>query len=405
MGVDGVSLAGTVHVAYNDTVADVSTSIAIPGSSAAPVELAFVARGTRSVSITGATLTVAGQGLTADLAVDRTAEGDTVLAFAHASLTLGPASLTDGNGVFVLTSAGVAGRVAGTLSLAVPGAHFDAGLALSINTTAAEVHRSITFGAAGGSTARLDLAAGPYLRIDGTAVTLTLAGQTITADVAVTRTATGTSLGLSRVSLGFATSAGYGVSLSQGSGLLVVTSTGIAGRLTGVVGVTLPAGVSANGTLTVAVNTGTAAVSTSTTVGASTQTIDLPGGPYLRFEATGLVLTVAGQQLSGDFSFEKVTTDAGAALTRIAATHVTASLGGMLRLTDGTALILLTGTGLAGSIGGTVALTVPGVAVADRSPCSSTPPAGTSPRPSGWRVCRRRSRSRPAPPSASSAPT
>ena len=361
VGVDGVSLAGTVHVAYNDTGSDVSTSIAIPGSSAAPVGL-VVANGTRSVSITGATLTIAGQGLTADLAVDRTAEGDTVLAFAHATLTLGPASLTDGSGVIVLTSAGAAGRVAGTLSLAVPGASFGAGLALAVNTTASEVHRSITLGS--GDTARLDLSAGPYLRIDGTAVTLTLAGQTITADVALTRTATGTTLGLSRVSLGFATTAGYGVSLSQGSGILVVTGTGIAGRLTGVVGVTLPAGVSATGTLTVAVNTGTAAVSSSIVVGASTQVIDVPGGPYLRFEATGLVLTVAGQQLSGDFSFEKVTTDAGATLTRIAATHVTASLGGMLRLTDGTALILLTGTGLAGSIGGTVALTVPGVAVA-----------------------------------------
>ena len=33
--------------------------------------------------------------------------------------------------------------------------------------------------------------------------------------------------------------------------------------------------------------------------------LDLPAGPYTKFEGTGLELKVAGQTLSGDFSFEK----------------------------------------------------------------------------------------------------
>ena len=33
--------------------------------------------------------------------------------------------------------------------------------------------------------------------------------------------------------------------------------------------------------------------------------VNLPAGPYTKFEGTGLNLVIAGQTLSGDFSFEK----------------------------------------------------------------------------------------------------
>ena len=356
VGVDGVTLGGTVVVRWNDTGAAVDETVAIPGSSAEPVRVTFpTATAVKSFSLTGATIGILGQTLTADLSVSRTAAGETVLGFAQAGLTLGPVTLSNGSGVFVLGRTGLAGRVSGTLALAVPGVTFGAGLSLAVNTTGAEVGTTLVVGE---TSTRLDLPAGPYLRFDGTAVTLTVLGQSITADVAVVRTGTTTTIGLRRVSLGFATSGGYGAALTQGSGVLVVGATGVAGRLAGQVSLILPAGVSARGTLALALNTGTSAVSAALTVGGEDVAVDLPAGPYLRFEAEGLELTVGGQRLTGDFSVEKIGT-----VVRLAGAHLSLDLGGLLTVREGSALVLLTGTGLAASISGTVALTVPGVQI------------------------------------------
>ena len=120
---------------------------------------------------------------------------------------------------------------------------------------------------------------------------------------------------------------------------------------------------SLKGTLTLAVNTTDTAVSTSMTVGGSTVTIDLPTGPYLRFEGAGLDLSVLGQSITGDFWFERcVSTDTvPAPRIKIAATNVRLSIGSVLTLDHGTLLVALTPTGLVGRIGGTVALTIPQV--------------------------------------------
>ena len=130
--------------------------------------------------------------------------------------------------------------MAGDLGLAVPGVTFGAGISLAVNTRPTAVNQSIVVG---GTTTRLDLAAGPYLRLDGTGVSLTVLDQSITADVSVVRTATGTTIGLARVGLQLMAN-GYGVSLTNGSGMLVVGATGVAGRLSGQVALVLPAGVS-----------------------------------------------------------------------------------------------------------------------------------------------------------------
>ena len=123
---------------------------------------------------------------------------------------------------------------------------------------------------------------------------------------------------------------------------------------------TLPAGVSASGSLSLAVNTTSSAVNRTVTVGGTPLALSLPAGPYLRFEATGLTLSVLGQTLSGNFAFERVADETGGTLVRIAGTDVALSLGGVLRVSNGTALVLLTPGGLAGRIGGTVAFDLPG---------------------------------------------
>ena len=358
VGVDGVTLAGTVGVRWNDTGADVHRSVTFEGSTVDPVQV-DVATGVRSFSLTGATIGILGQTLTADLTVDRTVAGDTVLGFSNASLDLGPATLRNGSGLLVLGPTGVAGRVAGDLGLAVPGVTFGAGISLAVNTRPTAVNQSLVVG---GTTTRLDLAAGPYLRLDGAGVSLTVLEQSITADVSVVRTATGTTIGLARVGLQLMAN-GYGVSLTNGSGVLVVDAAGVAGRIYGQVALVLPAGVSASGDLVLSLNTSTASVATSITVGGVAQELDLPGGPYLRFEATGLRLTVSGQVLTGDFAFEKVATSPTTSIIKVSATHVALDLAGVLRLREGTALVLLTDAGLAASIAGTVSLDVPGVTI------------------------------------------
>ena len=294
-----------------------------------------------SFQVTDAALGVLGQTLSGDLAVDRTAGGDLVLGFANASLSLGGAvAITGGSGLLVLTANGVAGRLSGTVTVQAPGVSFGAGLTLSVNTTGAAVARTLTVGT---TDVRLDLPAGPYLRVDGTGVTVTILDQVLTADVAVRRTlaADGTTLtviGLDRVSLTL--SAGTAaLRLVNGSGLLVVSGSAVAGRLTGQVALALP-GVTAAGTFGVALNTGAARVVESLEVGAGVVTLDVPGGPYLRFEATGLTLTVLGQSISGDFAVEKVRAADGTDRLKVAGRNVTLSVGGLLSVSDGTALLL-----------------------------------------------------------------
>ncbi len=69
-----------------------------------------------------------------------------------------------------------------------------------------------------------------------------------------------------------------------------------------------------------------------------------------------------GQTLSGNFAFDKVTTGATAGNIRIGATNVSLVLGGgAVSVTQAHGAFLITPNGLAGSLGGTVGLNVPGV--------------------------------------------
>ena len=125
--------------------------------------------------------------------------------------------------------------------MTAPGVDFLSDLSVAFNNTTAAVSRTVTVGS---TTSTLDLAAGPYFRLDGSGVSLRIQGQTLEADLALeqVRAADGTAstvLGLSRVSLAMG-SGSYGVTLANGSGMLLVTSAGVAGRLTGQLSVACP---------------------------------------------------------------------------------------------------------------------------------------------------------------------
>ena len=91
------------------------------------------------------------------------------------------------NGIFVLAPDGLAGRVEGTLTLdaaALPaGLSLGGTFGLAVNRTSREVHESVTFD--DGTTVTLDLRTGPFLRVSGEGVTLTVSGQTLTGNIAL----------------------------------------------------------------------------------------------------------------------------------------------------------------------------------------------------------------------------
>ncbi|HSF97082.1 MAG TPA: hypothetical protein VLA55_00205, partial [Ornithinibacter sp.] len=379
IGVAGVVITGTVTARVNTTGGAVNENLSVPGSTGPGIGLTFADGSVVTALVaSGATLQVAGQSLTGTFSFDRSADGDLVVAASGVSVALGGAvSVTNASGILVSGAAGMAGRLAGTVVLTVPGVGLAGTFAVSVNTTAAPVQRLVDLG---DTVLALDLPTGPYLRVEATGVTVTLVGQSLSADVLIERRTTAggmpvTVLALSRLDL--ALGAGpYGARITGGSGLLVVGATGVAGRVGGTVAVTLPAGTSLSGALSLAVNTGTTPVSTSAVLGGTTLTLDLPAGPYLRLEGTGLVLTVLGQTITGSVGVERATSygndgvpggtglAADSSVVRITVTSATLALGGatpVVTVTDGTATLILTPAGLAGRISGTVGLHVPGL--------------------------------------------
>ena len=383
VGVDGVVLTGTVTASINTTGVAVDETLTIPGSTGPGIPVLFAdgAVVTRLVAA-GATLSLGGQSLTGTFAFDRSAGGDLVIAATDVSLSLGSAvTVTAASGLLVAGAAGVAGTLNGTVALTVPGIAIAGTLSVAVNTTAAPVSRLVDLGS---QVLVLDLPTGPFLRVGATHLTVTVLGQSLTADVVIERgTAPGgaqvTTIGLTNVDLALgAGSSGYGVRLTGGQGVLLVSASGVAGRISGSVAVTLPAGVGFSGALSLAVNTTSTIVGTSVTVGGSTIALALPAGPYLRFESTGTVLTVLGQDLLGNVSFERALSygvdgvpggtgpDADVPVVRIAVSGASLAIGGatpVLTMSNGTAVLLLTPSGLAGRVTGSIALTVPDVSL------------------------------------------
>ncbi|MCW5953214.1 MAG: hypothetical protein KIT69_13245, partial [Propionibacteriaceae bacterium] len=268
-----------------------------------------------------------------------------------------------GTGSFVFGPNGVSGSLAVTLTFAAPGVGLEGAVAIEIDTNPAA----------------------PKLIVRGDDLELTVLGQVITADITFEQVTN--AAGARLVRLGIAdgglkiggTLASPIVEVTAVTGLFVLTSSGLAGAISGQVRLNVPqvefvAGVQ------VLVNTTGSAVSQTLTVGGGQVSVNLPAGPYLRLEATGVTLKIAGQSLSGNIAIEQVTTIAMPAaggspavaattLTKIALSNVELRIGDgtrtIARLTGGNALLVLPGIGIAGRITGSFALVgVPGVALA-----------------------------------------
>ena len=146
------------------------------------------------------------------------------------------------------------------------------------------------------------------------------------------------------------------------------TTGGMAAQVSGTVDLSglLPASVQISGDFELSINRTDAAVDETVTVGDDEIVLDLVAGPYLRVAATSVVLSIAGQTLTGNVAFEQAMDNTSGPtptpVTVLAVTDLSLSLGGgVITLTDGHGAFVFGAGGMAGSIAGTVELDVPGV--------------------------------------------
>ncbi|HXG49000.1 MAG TPA: VCBS repeat-containing protein, partial [Methylomirabilota bacterium] len=383
--IPGVEFNGHLSLAINTTgaavnsvfaVGDETITLELPAGPYLRIEVGPTA------PMTPATLEIAGQTLTGRFALEQAtslATGGKVIRLAATDVTLtlragstDLVSLTDGEGILVITAAGVAGRISGTINIeSMPGGgEFTGSFSLAINNTRAQVSEML---AVGNTTLHLNLPAGPYVRVQGVGARLSLLGQTLSGDFAFEQTksagldgALGTMDDVSVIRVGAANvtiSLGGAVNVTNGTGFFLVTPTGLAGTISANIGFNVP-GVTFGGAFRLLVNNSMAEVDETFTVGVLPVSLKLPMGRYLKVEGTGVSLTVLGQTLSGDFSFEQLILAGGASVTRVAASNVTLSLGGTppaVSLSRGRGQFVVTAAGLAGELSASVSINVPGV--------------------------------------------
>ncbi len=307
LAVPGVSITGSVSIAFDTATGSFSVG---SGPNATPL-----------------TLTVFGQSLSGVFQIDRAvdASGASVVrvGISGGTLNLGPAgspvvTATSVTGAVIVSGAGVAASLAATVDLsAIPNVTVNGAFQVQLNTGASAVDESVTSGT---TTIPLNLPAGPYLRIAGTGLTLSVAGQSLQGDIGIEQTTsygpdgvpgggddtTVVRIALANVSLhlGSGTS---GLSLTDGSGAFIVSSAGVAGQVSGTVALTGVPGVSLSATVTASVNTTGATVNTALPIGSTVIVLDLPADSTFTVSGTPIELTVGGFTLRGDITFTQGT--------------------------------------------------------------------------------------------------
>ncbi|MCX5669694.1 MAG: hypothetical protein NTU94_00015, partial [Planctomycetota bacterium] len=323
---------------------------------------------------TGVRVQIAGQVLSGDFAFERITSKDALgasrtivkVVASNIGLRLGNGTtdfvvVSGGSGMLLISPQGMAGQVQAPVQLNIPGVVFVGTFGIKINNTSAPVNETFTLG--GTETSLVIPEAGPFLRVEGTGIKLQVLGQSLSGDFSFEKVASGGAdhnlattadngtvirIAASNVRLGLGSGTTDYVVVEDGGGSLLITSAGVAGRLQATVRVQNIDGVSFAGTFRVSVNNMTTrdaatgnmvgvAVSEQFEVGGETQTLNLPAGPFVRVEGgrmpdgsgTPITLTVLGQTLTGNFSFEQTTTAAGTKVIRVAVGDVG------LRLTAG----------------------------------------------------------------------
>ncbi len=270
-----------------------------------------------------------------------------------------------GNGEFLVTPDGLAGGFALNLALgpALSGFNLAGNFVVQVNTTGSNV----VFGTA-------TIPAGPYFRVAIQSASITVLGNTITADLfQLVKSGSGASAKITAVASGVAMSlqaATASLTVSAGSGAFLITSAGVAGYLdigtvvlTGVPGVSLGAA-----DLSIQLNTTGADVSATTITTTQGDVVIEYAGAYnhnfIRVMGTGSLDVDGFMKLTGGFAFERSTIAGGAAVLKGSVTNLSGVLGtgagtaneAGIKVTDINGAFLLLPAGLALDATGTASL-------------------------------------------------
>ncbi len=239
-----------------------------------------------------ATLQVLGIGVSGTFAFERkqtvSLQNVVTIAATNLSLNLGAQvnnliSLSNGNGTFILTQAGLAGEAGATLALNVPSLTLTGSFKVRINNTENEVEQTVTVN---GAPVTLDLPAGPYLQVTATGASLRFLGVALQGNFSFEqRTSFGgermITVMASGVSFDFGTNI---ISASNGNGFFVITAGGMAGE--GSITATVNAfGGGFSHTFNWAFNNMPNPVEQEFDWEGMTKGLDLPGGPYNQLDS------------------------------------------------------------------------------------------------------------------------
>ena len=122
----------------------------------------------------GVDVTIAGQTLQGDFTVEQRPSGNqttVTVGATHVNVSLagGAASISEGSGGFILSSAGFAGSAGGTLHLAAGGVSVQGDFRLDVNETTDPIDKTID---TSNGTVQLSMPAGKFIRFEGTGTSL-----------------------------------------------------------------------------------------------------------------------------------------------------------------------------------------------------------------------------------------
>ena len=377
LGVAGVTLSGMATIEINQS--GTLQTVVMPDSSTRDLAANAMRFAAETVN-----LSLLGQTVSGNFYFSKpgTGAGDqlVVVAATELGVQLGGGTpiltVSNGQGAFVIGSDGFAGQASATISLnAGTGVALGGTYSLIINTMASAVDETLDFG---GAATELSLPAGPYVRVAGIGASLSLAGQQLTGDFSFEqRTSGGLDGNLATagdntkvVTVAFSNASlnlGGGLaSVSGASGLFILQANGLAGQASAALSLNAGSGASVSGSFKLLINRTGAAVQQTVSVGGAAMTISAPAGNYLKVTGTNINLAVAGQTLKGNFEFQQRAVAGGDDIlgtaddeqaVSVAASQVSLNLGGgVLAVSNGAGLFLLTAQGLAGTLNAGVAI-------------------------------------------------
>ena len=212
---------------------------------------------------------------------------------------------TSGQGKLLITTSGFVGSVRAAVEANVPGLALSGNFDVQFNTTGQSVVLDMN-GYGNGS-----VSAGSFVQVRALGANLNIAGQVISGDVFFLKESQNDGSDLIRLALNnISASLGDGendyLNLNDGSGSLIVSSLGVAGKFSASVSTStgLDFALYASN-FEVTVNTTGSVVSDSLIVGGAKVILNLEAGNYFRVIAESATLELAGQSLSSTVQFEQ----------------------------------------------------------------------------------------------------